>query len=149
VDGVEDTWASRDLPVLDAVVSMKEEDMFLIPTVAGIAERCGLDVMDVGRAVKALDGTYLDLQMLISGGDPSPWFVQSVYPSARFAVGQWPTGDVLVERLVQGLDEAAEAESDPERRSRLKNAAAWIGGGLRDVAANALGTAIAKSTGMG
>ena len=146
---MKDTWASRDLVVLDAIVSMKEEDMFCIPHLSQVAERCGLDVADVGRAAMAMDGVYLDLQMLATGGDPGPWFVKEIYSSARYAVGQWPTGEALVERLVQGLDEAAEAETDPDRRTRLKSAAAWIGGGLRDVAANALGTAIAKSTGMG
>jgi hypothetical protein len=86
---VEDTWVSRDLPVLDATVTLLEEGMDL-PEVADIAGRAGLDVEDAARALRAMNGVFVDLR--ITMGDPGRWFVSGVRPEARRAVGQWPTG---------------------------------------------------------
>jgi hypothetical protein len=82
---VEDTWTSRDLPVLDATVALFEEGIDL-PEVADIAGRSGLSVEDVARAVRALDGEYVDLRM--SMGGPASWFMQGVTPAARPGSGQ-------------------------------------------------------------
>jgi hypothetical protein len=127
---VEGTWVSRDLPVLDATVALLEEGMDL-PEVVDIAERSGLAAEDVGRALRAMDGVYVDLQVTM--GEVGRWFVQGVTPEARRVVGQWPTGESLVSQLVEGLNAAAEREADPERKSRLRQAAGLLGGMARDV----------------
>jgi hypothetical protein len=64
---VKDTWASQELPVLEAAVALAEESM-LLPEVKDIAERSGLDTRDIGLALLALDGEYVDLQK--TGPDP-------------------------------------------------------------------------------
>ncbi len=86
---VHDTWAARDLPVLDATVGLLEQSYMV--TVTDIATRTGLDVAVVARALEALDPVYVDFRKTTTGGDPRFWYVFKVTPEARRAVGQWPT----------------------------------------------------------
>jgi hypothetical protein len=124
---MDETWLSRDLPVLDAVVELLE-DHDLVPPEA-VAERTGLDSREVLRAMHALDGIFVRLHRDMSGG-----FVDAVTPEARRAVGQWPSGESLIRQLADGLAAAAEKETDPEQKSRLRQAAALLGGAVRDIA---------------
>jgi hypothetical protein len=55
---MEDTWVSRDLPVLETVVKLVDEGSFAV-TVADIADRTGLDTKTVDRALDALSGPYV------------------------------------------------------------------------------------------
>ena len=116
--------------MLDATVALVEEAD--LPEVADIADRTGLVAADVARALKAMDGVYVDLQMTM--GDSARWYVRSVSPEARRAVGQWPTAESLIGQLVAGLEAAAEREDDLERRGRLRQAASLLGGAARDIA---------------
>jgi hypothetical protein len=55
---MEDTWASRDLPVLDAVAG-EIDQLFrtgTYPEARDIADSTGLEVQDVTAALNALDG---------------------------------------------------------------------------------------------
>jgi hypothetical protein len=54
-----ETWMSRDLPVLDAVVELLESRPMAQPAV--IAERTGFAEAEVVRALRALDGEYVRL----------------------------------------------------------------------------------------
>jgi S-formylglutathione hydrolase FrmB len=132
---VEDTWAARDLEETD------------LPEVADIANRTGLVAADVALALKAMDGVYVDLQMTM--GDSARWYVRSVSPEARRAVGQWPTAESLIGQLVAGLEAAAEREDDPERRGRLRQAASLLGGAARDIAVDIAAKVIERGTGLG
>jgi hypothetical protein len=96
---------------------MLDEPGHYFVAVHEIAERTGLDKMEVARALDALEGPYIaDYQRLMSGGDPTNWHVDRVTEAARRAVGQWPTPESLVDRLVQGLNQAAEHDTDPARK---------------------------------
>jgi hypothetical protein len=64
-------------------------------------------------------------------------------------VGQWPTGESLVNQLVDGLDAAAEHETDPQRKSRLRQAAALLGGAARDVVVDIAAKVVERSAGLG
>ena len=132
--------------MLDATVALLEEGMDL-PEVVDIAERAGLAVEDTARAVRAMDGVYVDLRMTM--GEAGRWFVNGVTPEARRAVGQWPTGESLVARLVEGLDAAAEREADPERKSRLRQAATMLGGPVRAIVVDVAEKVIERSMGLG
>jgi hypothetical protein len=66
---------------------------------------------------------------------------------ARQAVGQWPSPQVWVDRLVQALHEAAEREPDPERKGRLRAMAEGLGGFARDVAVGVLSGGITQTMG--
>lgn len=143
---MEDTWAARDLPVLDAVVSLLDEDvMGAGPEGAEIAERARLPLDDVGAALLALKDEFLYLQT--PGGGPGAWFVSRVTGDARRTVGQWPTGESLIDRLAAGVAEAAEREPDPERKRTLKAVAGGLGGMARAVAVNVATQMIEHKTG--
>lgn len=82
-----DTWETRDLPVLNAVVSQFDE----VPRTSAwsdagdIAASTGLDLTDVAASLNAFDGEYLTL---VRAGTLSSWHVTNVTPTARRAVGQ-------------------------------------------------------------
>lgn len=139
-----DTWAARDLPVLDATVALLE-DSYLV-TVADVAARTGLDEADVARALEALDPSYVDFRKTTTGGDPKFWYVLKVTPEARRVVGQWPTAQTLVDELAAEVSASARAEEDGERQGLLVYAARLIGDTLREpivrAAAKVLGPAL-------
>jgi hypothetical protein len=111
---MDSTWEQSDLPILEALVRYFDENpMKPGPTVGDIAQRTGRDLQEVFRAVKSLDGTCLELRVYMAGGRVTPHRVLRVTDQARRVVGQWPSGKVWVERLVEALREAAAEESDP------------------------------------
>jgi hypothetical protein len=140
---VHDTWAARDLPVLDATVSLLEQSFMV--TVTDISVRTGLEPSDVARALEAMDPVYVDFRKTTTGGDARFWYVFKVTPEARRVVGQWPTAQALAGRLAEELTAAAQRETDGERQGLLTYAARLIGDTLRDAtvqaAANVLGPA--------
>jgi hypothetical protein len=145
---MDSTWEQRDLPVLEAIVRYFDENpMQPGPTVGDIAQRTGRDPQEVFRAIKSLDGTYLELRMYMAGGRVTPHRVLRVTDQARRAVGQWPSPEAWVERLVQALHEAAEREPDPEKKGRLRAVAEGLGGFARDVAVGVLSGGITQSMG--
>ncbi len=146
-EAVHDTWAARDLPVLDATVSLLEESYMV--TVSDIAAKTGLDDAAVARALEALDPAYVDFRKTTTGGDPTFWYVLKVTPAARQAVGQWPTAESLIAALARELAASAQQEQDPERKGLLAYAARLVGDTLRDVSVKAaksvLGPAMAPA----
>jgi len=146
---MDSTWASRDLPVLASIVQWRDDNPLDIgPSLGDVAEITGLDVMDVLRAVEALVGPYIGIERMMSGGDPSPWFVTGVRPGARQAVGQWPSGESLVEQLVAGLRAAEQSETDPVDRGRLRAALDALTGIARDVVVQVATTVVSGSIGQ-
>jgi len=146
---MEDTWVSRDLPVLDAVVRLLDEGSFAV-TVADIAGQTGLDTKTVDRALDALDGPYVaKYQKMMTGGIADSWYVTAVTAAARRVVGQWPTAESMAERLAAAFSEAADEEKDPERKSRLRQIARFFGETGKDLAAEIIAKVIVHQTGMG
>jgi predicted transcriptional regulator len=129
---VEYTWGPREMPVLNAVVTLLEQSYMV--TVSDIAERTGLELAEVARSLDTLDPTYVDFRKTETGGDPRFWYVLKVTPEARQAVGQWPTAEGLIDQLAQAFRDAAENEDDPERHYQLRQAAGLLESGIRDVA---------------
>jgi hypothetical protein len=142
---VHDTWAARDLPVLDATIILLEQSYMV--TVTDIAARTGLDVTVVAKALEALDPVYVDFRKTTTGGDPRFWYVFKATPEARRAVGQWPTAEALVSRLTDELSVAARQETDAERQGLLTYAARLIGDTLRQAAVRAAGQVLAPAFG--
>jgi hypothetical protein len=146
---MESTWEPRDLLVLDAVVRYYDEHpqgQGVMLTCQQVAELTGLDPTDVYRALKILEPTYVRL-VEGWGRGPGTCSIGGVTDQARRAVGQWPSPDVWVDRLVQALREAAEREPDPEKRGRLRAMAEGLGGFARDVAVGVLSGGITQSMG--
>jgi hypothetical protein len=134
---VQDTWTTRDLPVLDATVALLEQSFMV--TVTDIAARTGFEPDAVAAALEALDPDYVDFRKTTTGGDPRFWYVYKATPAARRAVGQWPTAEALAGRLADELAAAAAREQDAERKGLLTYAARLIGDTLRDATVRAAG----------
>jgi hypothetical protein len=81
-------------------------------------------------------------------GDVEGWFVKTVTPQARCAVGQWPTPESVVDRLAEAFGAAAELERDPERRGKFRALANFLGEAGRDFAAEVVAKVIVRQTGM-
>ncbi|GAA1602504.1 hypothetical protein GCM10009789_65750 [Kribbella sancticallisti] len=143
---VHETWATRELPVLEAVIRAREARWDQFPDGADIASATGLGLDDVGRAFLALKNEYIDLRM--TGGGPGHWFVQDVTPEARRIVGQWPSPDGLVDRLITALNVAADKEADSERRSKLRTVAGLIAGTAREIFVDVAAATITGRTGI-
>ena len=142
---VYDTWAARDLPVLDATVGLLEHSYMV--TVTDIAAKTGLDPSVVAQALEALDPTYVDFRKTTTGGDPRFWYVFKVTPEARRAVGQWPTAEALADRLADELSTAARQETDAERQGLLVYAARLLGDTLRGSTVRAAAAVLAPAFG--
>lgn len=146
---MEDTWFSRDLPVLDATVRLLDEGNFMV-RVIDIAEATGLDVRAVDRALDALEGRYVvKYNKQMTGGNPETWYVTKVTGAARQAVGQWPTPASVTARLAKAFGDAAETEADPDKKGRLQQVASFLGSTGRDVATEVVSKVILRSAGMG
>jgi hypothetical protein len=138
---VEDTWGNRDVPVLNAVVALLEHSYMV--TVSDIAQRTGLDLADVTRSLDAMDPVYLDFRKTETGGDSTFWYVLKVTPEARRTVGQWPSAEGVIDRLVKGFSDAADHEEDAEKHYQLRQAASLLSDAVRDVAIKVAATVIA------
>lgn len=144
---MQETWSTRDLPVLTTVVKYLDDKIGVeLPDGDDIAGLLDMDVEDVGRALRTLDGEYVEVQL--AGGGPGSWCVKSVTPSARRVVGQWPTAERAVDQLIGELEKSAAVEQDPTRKDRLHAAASTIADLARDVAADVMAKVIVGSLGM-
>jgi hypothetical protein len=140
---VEDTWWSRDLPVLDAAVRLFEDKDFV--EVGDLARETGFDPKDVARALTAMQGVYTG--KLQGMGDLDRQCITEVTPAARQAVGQWPTPENVVARLADAFSAAAEHEPDPERRGKLRAVGSFLADTGKDFAAEVVAKVIAHQIG--
>jgi hypothetical protein len=140
---VADTWNDRDLPVLRAVVELDEREGRPV-TAEDVRFVTGFDPNTVESALRALAGEtnprYFD-RTHGALGDPTLW-VTNVTGHARRTVGAWPTAETLADRILAGLNDAADAAEDEETRDRLRQFAAWLGSAGRDVLVHAAGSAV-------
>jgi hypothetical protein len=147
---MESTWESRDLPVLNAVVTLLEQPGAFEATVGDIAAHTGIKPADVDKSIEALEGVFVsEYHRMQTGADPTSWAVTRITPAARQAVGQWPSADSLLTQLINGLNDAADHEPDPERKSRLRAVASGLGGSVWDVAKDIIARVIEHKTGLG
>ena len=129
-----ETWTTRELPVLRALVEKFDEIETEIVRIETLPAATGLDEIDVKRALRSLDtaappyltGTKVE-------GLSYPIIITNVTERARRAVGQWPASDLAADAIVSALSDAAEHESDDEKRSGLRNTAAFLGGAGKEV----------------
>ncbi len=140
---LEDTWWSRDLPVLDAAVKLFEDEDFV--EVRDLAEATGFEPKDVARALLDMRGVFVgEIQSM---GDMDQWCITEVTPAARRAVGQWPTPENVVARLAEAFSVAADHEPDQERRGKLRALGSFLGETGKDFAAEVVAKVIAHQTG--
>ena len=146
---MDNTWAGRDLPVLDAIVKYLDEAAgALHPQLRDIAELTNLEVIEVGKAALALESDHL-VELGKSMGGHGAWSVKSVSGEARRLVGQWPTAEQFVDEIAQRLQTAADEEPDPERRGRLRELASSAGDVARNVFVDVTSSVISRQMGGG
>jgi hypothetical protein len=122
----QDTWARRELPILRIAVRDADDN----PQFEDIATETGLTLKDVSHGARALhDAGYLDAAFagVWSG------FVLTVTERARRELGAWPSPESLAEQLVRAFADAAERETDPERKEKLRAVVDTAGGIARGV----------------
>jgi hypothetical protein len=113
-----DLWESRALPIL-RYIAANETDMNFI-NVGEIAQATDIEghavVIELERLIDAgyIPGT---LQKMMTGGDPSSWFLSKSRLTERGAraVSVWPRA----ENFVQTLEFRAAQEADPARKQAL------------------------------
>ena len=128
------TWATRDLPVLDATVDLFNELGHPgVISVSSIADRTHRSAQDVFDALQALQPEYVTMHMVLAGGDPNPQMVTGVTAAARRVTGQWPPAADLTDGLLLALQQALDQETDVARKSKLRSAADALAGMGRDV----------------
>ena len=121
---MDSTWETREMPVLAAVVQLCDEDDWGQAEPEQIAERTGLAVADVKKAVYRLLGEqppFFQVADATTFGGRDFASVHSPTGHAQRTVGAWPTPENLSERIIDALAEAAESEEDPEKKSRLSH----------------------------
>lgn len=128
-------WAHRDLPVLIATVELTDEMVLqgMCPAARDIAERSGLGIETVIASLNALDqGAFLE----VSRASDFAWDVTAVTGAARREIGQWPSPESIVDRLIAGVQQAAERETEAERKSWLRTLAGQLSGSARAILVN-------------
>jgi hypothetical protein len=144
---MEPTWATRELPLLDAIVRHFDgDDPFAqgIPEVKTFADITGLNAREVLRAVRALSPSYVTTQDIQSDRP----MIMGVTDAARQAVGQWPSPESVTDRIVRELVAAAEREPDEAKRTKLRAAAETVGGFARDVVVSVIANVATKPIGF-
>lgn len=141
---MEDTWWSRDLPILDAAVELFQKQDFV--EVRELVRATGFKVDDVAQALFDMREVYVS--EIQSMGPKDQWSISEVTPEARRAVGQWPSPENVVSRLAEAFTTAAEREPDPERRSKLRAVGSFLRESGKDFAAEVVAKVIARQTGM-
>jgi hypothetical protein len=146
---VEDTWFSRDLPVLESLVrgvdKMRSNGEF--PTLRRAAEDTGLTPDEVLDAAHALsEAGYVVLGGGFAGVDSGGFFATAVSADARREVGAWPTADNLAQRLLDSIQaQADDATTPPERRSVARKVLDAVGTAGRGAAQEVISVAICLS----
>ena len=138
---MEDTWSTRDLPVLKAIVEIYDSTGRTNIRPTDITSPTGFDEETVQRAVRAL---YTEPYLIdgMESSQPGYVFVGIPTTGALRVVGAWPTPESQLDRLIAALTSAAEDEERPEdERSKFKQAALWLGSFASQVAIGALGGA--------
>ena len=147
---MEDTWASRDLPVLDAIVRWKDAHPIEPgPSYQVLVDESGMDLDTVTRSVASLEGSFVEVHKVMARGFTGQWRVTSIDPRARQIVGQWPSAEAYTDRLIHVLEQSAEAEPEGSAaRSKLRATASAITNLGRDVMVEVTAKVIGNQMGV-
>jgi hypothetical protein len=117
-----DTWYSRDLPVLTAIAEKLERGSAPVDT-EQLIDELGLTRQDLTAALRALDVEYLIVKwperITYRRSDPST-LVERITARAREAVGLWPSTEAL--RLRNGGRVMIKNEAPARYRSAARGA---------------------------
>lgn len=135
-----DTWLERDLPVLRAAIAVFERDGDPMD-IDDIAAEAGFDTDTTQRALRALCTEPFFSDGRETGNGDILWVGKPTGAALRVA-GQWPTPELLLERLVTALEAAGEdGTRTPEERGKLQQIALGLRTAAAQIAIGALGSA--------
>jgi predicted ArsR family transcriptional regulator len=136
-----DTWDAREYPVLRETARLLEiDDTFAGVRLHDIATATGFEPETVLRSLRILEHAGLvDLHLVmpaIAGR------VTQIAPEARQLVGQWPTAETALDRVIAALEAIAENTEDEEERTKAQRFAAWLRSGATTVGLSVASAAI-------
>lgn len=139
-----DTWHSRDLPFLRALVDQLELTPHTPVSAADIGIALSMDDNDVTRALRNLTrGEYVTPRpyprRISDGPNDAPL---DVTEKALYAVGVWPSPETAADRLVAALAALADDGPDEPTRTRARIALEQVGSFGRDTLAAIAATVI-------
>jgi hypothetical protein len=138
----EDTWNSRELPVIQAAVDIHNATDTYLTRASAIGERTGLDHDTVQRALRRLNSQPSSFEKVVEASGGEVIMVGPPTADALRVAGAWPSPEMLLRRLINALETAADDDArDPEERSKLRLAATYLGSFATQVAIGALGGA--------
>lgn len=139
IESLPDTWHTRDLPVLRAIVKQYDATTQTVPH-QDIEAATGFDYADVQRACIALDRAgYVDTTGSLQTrarriGNPSA--------EARRLTGQWPTPESAADRMLAALEQIAENGTTEDERSGARKVLDGFSNAGRQVAISVAGAVI-------
>jgi DNA-binding transcriptional ArsR family regulator len=131
---LDDTWHSRDFPVLREIAKQVEEYIpgMAWPDIESVAEALDMDMTTVDKAAAALRRAGL-IDGVMSSNRMGPITYTSVSPEARRLVGFWPSPETAADRLIAAIEAAIERTDDPVQKSRLRKIRDGFLGAGRDL----------------
>ena len=146
---IESTWATRDLPILAAALRKVEAGGHSVKQLEEIREELGLTPKELLAGLSALesaDPPYVEVEYMAGWSDEHAGggYVSAVSERTRRELGAWPSANGLLEQLIEALSRAAEDETEPDRRSRLRATADVLGGMARDIAVGAIAARLGR-----
>ncbi len=126
-------------------IALREVDAHGQVDFTDLASESGLDPVVVWRTMRVLDDEGLvdaHHAMMPSG------FVTGVSGQTRRALGAWPGPEALLDQLVRVFTEAAERETEPDRKSKLRAIADGLAGAGRTVALDLIAAYFRQQAGL-
>ncbi len=124
-DTVPETWHARELPVLRAIARQLERGPIRQPVqLADITAETGFSDEDVIRALDILghaDMIDVELNRMTLNAR-----VLRISAEARRRVGQWPTGQTALDRIIAALEAIAANTDDTDTRTNARKFADWL-----------------------
>lgn len=148
-DAIRDTWTSRELPVLRTVVSHLDSasnpDTYVrASTLARAMDRSEAEV------TAALANLFRGGYLVPPSGVGAPrdaaeaGIILDFTEKALREIGQWPTPESGLERMIAALESIAADQYEPEaKRSRARTILGALGGAGRDLGVDVAGAVIA------
>jgi|SRR5947209_529483 len=107
----EDSWNTRDLPVLQAVVDSYEDSGTYLTRATAIERRTGLDHDTVQRALRRLNSQPSFFEKVAEASGEQIVMVGPPTADALRVAGAWPSPELLLQRLIAALETAADDDT--------------------------------------
>ena len=140
------TWASRERPILEAILAIEEAGKDRMTSV-DLAAAVGLAEAEAIRGINALEEAgYVAWSSRAGVGRSKIYLLPRLLERGRREVGQWPSDGF--DALIRLLDERIKAEPEPVEKGRLERFRSAVLDLGRDVLADVLSRAIGGGLGL-